>query len=233
MKRLAPILWLTLPVLAAAWPSSPGSCEGRGAVRVVRPAELFPVPAAGLRVRGAGDPKPTTPRALLDDFSRCVGVTLHVQHEASRLLDVQEALGLNGSVDVPPEEVWSFVEGFVSSLGLAFELEHRAAPRVLRVLARSGFEGRELADHALLVDESDLEAWSRHPAWLLTLPMRLERARASDVDDDLRPVWSGLDPQRTEDVGEHVLLVVAFGDTLARLARLARVCDVPRAKDDR
>ncbi|MBI5364629.1 MAG: hypothetical protein HZA53_15745 [Planctomycetes bacterium] len=226
MKPACTVALLALPFLASAWPARTER-DGAPAQRSpTHPAELFPVPAAGLHVRGADDPKPSRPRQVLDEFSRCVGVTLHVESEADRLLGVQDALGLNRTLDVPPEEVWSFVEGFVSSLGLAFEFEHQDAPRVLRVLARSGVEGRELADHALLVDEADLGEWSRHPAWLLTLPLRLERARASDVDGDLRPVWSGLDPQRTEDVGEHLLLIVAFGDALARLARLARVCDV-------
>lgn len=233
MKTALTAALLALPVLAAAWPVRTEHLAAPAQHTLPRPSELFPVPATGLHLRGADDPKPSKPRQVLDEFSRCVGVTLHVEHEADRLLAVQEALALNRSVDVPPEEVWSFVEGFVSSLGLAFEFEHWGAPRVLRVVSRSGMEGSTLVDHSLVVDEADLDEWARHPAWLLTLPMRLARARASDVEKDLSDLWSNLEPQRIVDVGEDRLLLIAYGDTLARLARLVRACDVLPAVDRR
>lgn len=220
-----------LPVLAAAWPARMATI---GPVqRSPRPNELFPTPARGLTVRGEDDPKPTTKRELFDAFARAAGIVLQVQPEAALRLGSDGELGFHRSFEVPADQVWSFVEGVAVSLDLAFELEHRGTPRVLRVASRFGLEGRELVDHAFVVDERDLAEWERHPAWLLTLPMRLEHARAVDVEMDLRMLWSGLEPQRLEDVGEDRMLLMAYGDVLPRLARLVRICDVPRADEKR
>lgn len=205
-------------------PAPPASASAVPAAPTVRTtqADPFPVPPTGLAITVAQE-EATTLLDLLLDFARVSGQTLHVSDETRTQLR-QTPLGLLTSVEVPPAEVYSFVESLLWQSGFVVIDERAAAPRMLAIKSLHGSERVLVRQGCVTVPASELAAYKRHPALMIQTVVPLSDAHRGDLQGALRMFVVDNHVQRVATAGNGVLLA-GTGRQVAQAAEVLRALD--------
>lgn len=136
--------------------------------------ELFPTPEEGLSIASTREGGPNLLN-LLGEFSRITGQNLHVS-EAARTRLRETPIGLLQNVEVPPREVYSFIEGLLWQSGFVMIDDRLAGPGLLAIKSTYGDERPSvdgLRNGCLTVAEQQLDAYKRHPALMIQTVIRM------------------------------------------------------------
>lgn len=190
--------------------------------------ELFPAPSRGL-VIPADDTEGEGEANLLDllgEFGRATGHTLVVTDEVRGLLS-RVRPGLLSQVSVPPERVYSFVEGLLSFHEFVLVPLHESEPRLLGVQSLSGGSARNtIKQRCFYVPPDEIEAWADHPAVLVSTVVTFEHLDVRQLTTSLRPLMPDQSTQSMLNAGSSNSVVLqGFGAGIARLVHMLRIVD--------
>lgn len=124
----------------------------------------FPTPGSPLAIAEDIEGRMTL-EGLLREFTRATGQNLHATPYTRELL-ASTPIGLYSGVEVPPEEVYSFVESLLFQYGFVVsELRAQSPP----LLAIQSLDDNETQSNVRFVevDHADIEAYRDHPALLV------------------------------------------------------------------
>jgi len=160
---------------------------------------------------------------LLLRFAELTGQELaYGQMEGQQLQQTREPL--ESTEPVPPEEVYSFVEGLLARQGVVLAPLTGGTRPILGVYASMGRQG--MNPDALLVSPDQLPELDAHPALLVRLLFTFQHTDARQVQTQLRQIT--VDPSNLTQVvpvGELGLLLQGRAREIAGLVRILKVAD--------
>jgi len=189
-------------------------------------ADPFPTPSAGLKIQIAPGEEMSLEK-LLDEFSRVTGQTLLITENTCQALKASPT-GLNRSVDVPANEVYSFVESVLAHNQHVLEVLSDHEPRLLAVhnLQQLRNGNRSLSDLAQYVPVANIGLYARHPAVLVTTMIELPSTDVRVLSNSMRGLLSDTITQQIIPVGNtNALVLGGSGASVANLVTVLRECD--------
>jgi len=189
-------------------------------------SDPFPTPSAGMKIQIAPGEEMSLDK-LLDEFSRVTGQNLLISKDSCSALK-SVPTGLNRSVDVPANEVYSFVENVLAHNQYVLQVLSDHEPRLLGVqsLAQGRNSNRSLSDLAHYVPVKDIGLYARHPAVLVTTMVELPSTDVRQLSNSLRTLLSDAVSQQIIPVGNTNSLVLGgSGAAVANLVTVLRECD--------
>ncbi len=161
---------------------------------------------------------------LLIAFADSTGQLLAIGNEARAIL-AQTPVGLNAAAEVPPEDVYSFVEGLLAHHHVVLALLARGKRPMLGVYPLMG--GRSVPFSAWLsVPAEELPRYRDHAALLVQTVVVLPSLDVRQAATSFRGLLRDTDHQTLLATGEHTLVLRGTGrfvaDTVAMLEQVAR-----------
>jgi hypothetical protein len=185
---------------------------------------LFVPPAQGLHLERSG--KDDLPLAdLFGQYAQSMGWRLLAGPETwNELRRLRCTFKL--PVDVPAENVHSFVEGVAREHGFVFGFAHTREPVLLRIESAGQGKGNQRGN-AAPVAAAELGPWAAHPAFLISTCIDLPGIDVRTLSNSLRQILSDQQTQQIIPMGNSDgLIVTGFGpdvaSLVASLAELAR-----------
>jgi hypothetical protein len=225
-----PSLLITALMLASCFTTtSRGAAETEAQNAPSAPSKTpmaYPFPAVkeGISIK-AGTDGDTKLTQLLNDFSRVTGNTLLITKEVRTQLE-NSSTGLNRSLDVPADRVYPIVESILVHNDFVLSLRSEREPRLIAVESANSNRRSPLRSGALVATERDLDAWSQHPAFLVTTILDLPNTDVRTLSNSMRTMFTDQNTQVIIPVGNsNSLIITANGADLAMLAKMLRTVD--------
>jgi len=181
--------------------------------------EHFPLPTEGLSIPAPQEGGPSL-LSLLGDFSRATGQNLHASDETRARLR-ETSIGLMWGVDVPPSEVYSFVESLLWESGFVLFDERDTVPRMLAIKWLRGGERERVRQGCVTVPAANIEAYKRHPALMIQTVVEVPDVDHQKLSNVLRVLVTDNYTQQVAVVDGSVILV-GPGRQVAHMAEMLR-----------
>jgi hypothetical protein len=163
--------------------------------------------------------------AVLEEFARVTGQNLLLNPEARTMLG-NMSTGLSRSVEVPPAEVYSFVEALlVSNDFLLLQLSDEE-PRLLSVHSLRGKGSESLRMKALSVPAAEVAQYAGHPALLIQTMLTLPTLDVRHVTNSMRSLLVDSNSQLLIPIGDtNSMILVGRGSEIAALTAMLQQAD--------
>lgn len=202
---LAPRI-LTLLALTLACPSCQASAASLAASTGAGPtvsgrSAQDPLPRArqAVQVR-VGDSSNDSLAELVTALSSSTGVAFTMSDHVRSMLS-QTRSGVTTNVEIPPDQLWPWVEGLLVHHGFALTARTTEAPFLLGVWQANGRDG---APRYLRVEADQLASYAQHPALMIRTTLHLPHTDVRQLGNSLRAISA--DPSGSQ-------MVVPVGNT--------------------
>jgi hypothetical protein len=145
----------------------------------------FPSPKSSLRIAAATAEGGPSLADLLRDFGQVSGLSLSASPEVSLALQ-HYPVGMLQAVEVPPAEVYSFVESLLVDRGIVLAVLHAGEPRMLGIYQPGRQPPTTIPSVSVPSDQSDLCA--AHPAIAVRTLLHLEWTDVRALANSMRAV---------------------------------------------
>jgi len=181
--------------------------------------ELFPTPARGLTFPSAPG-APSDLATLLEAFSACTGWTLLAAPWPGELADRQ----LHDVVrQIPPAEVYRFVEAQLVEHGYVFTVASARAPRLLGVHPFRDASAADVLANAPFVTEEELADWRTHPAFVVRVALQFDQPETLTLAHHLRDAVSDQETRQVVVIeGSRAVLIAGRADWVGEQRDLLR-----------
>ncbi len=222
-------------VLAAAFVTLVSSCLFAPVAAVHRasgpaggPQEYFPVPPKGISIQVGAEKLPRL-SDLLTEFSHTTGMTIVSDEPTRRMLEV--GCGLNQSVDVPPAQVYAFVESVLAYHGFVLYHLRSEAPRLLGVIHPRAMNESAATIKPVYVPVEELAVWKDHPAFLVQTMLTLSNVDVRMLSNAMRQQLTDARTQQLIPLGNsNSLQITAPAGALTNLVTMLQRCDEEAAR---
>lgn len=221
-------LVLSASFLVGCWinpaQSSPPKDQAHDPRSLTGIVDLFPSPKEGLSIKiSAGEPLKLD--ALLEDFARVTGQNLLIGKDTRAIL-AASSTGLSRSVEVPAQEVYTFVESLLMHSDFAISPVTDREPRLLAVYSLNGQEAQRRRGDVVYVPSDRIELCSRHPAVLVQTVVDLPNTDVRTLSNSMRTLFTDANTQQIIPVGNsNSLILVGFGSHIASIVRTLLAID--------
>ena len=163
---------------------------------------------------------------LLRDFARVTDQHV-VMTEQTRTAMQQTPVVVGGMSEIPPDEVYPFVEGLLFFHGY-FSAQLKGGRRPLL-----GIYSQREANLAprKAVKEEDLEKYEDHPAFLIQTVIDLPYLDVRQLSTSLRGMLRDTNTQMLLAVGDHGIVLAGTGQFVTEAAKLMRETDAQSRAD--
>lgn len=210
--------------------AAPASQQASPPTTKVAASDLFPEPKSGISIQVEPGNEMNL-EELLAEFANVTGLHLVIARETSALLK-QRATGLLGSVEVPAGEVYPFVESVLVHNDFVLTPLTNREPRLVAVYSSSmgPQRGGSLRNTAIFVTAEEVQAYSRHPAILVTTVINMPSTDVRTLSNSMRTMFTDANTQQIIPVGNsNSLILTGYGSQVASLvAMMKRVDDDAR-----
>lgn len=194
------------------------ACEPAGG-----PQEYFPVPPKGISIQVGAEKLPRL-CDLLTEFSRTTGMTIVSDEPTRHMLEV--GCGLNQSVDVPPAQVYAFVESVLAYHGFVLYHLRSEAPRLLGVIHPRVMNESAATIKPVYVPVEELGAWKDHPAFLVQTMLTLPNVDVRTLSNAMRQQFGDARTQQLIPLGNsNSLQITASAGVVTNLVTMLQRCD--------
>lgn len=185
----------------------------------------FPVPKEGISIK-AGTEGEMTLEDLAHEFSRVTGQNLLISRDTRAMLRATST-GLNRSVEVPPQEVYPFVENILIGNDFVLTLRSDREPRLVELSSlNTGSQRGSLRNGAVFVPAKSIAAWSQHPAFLVTTVIDLPHTDVRTLSNSMRTMFTDAQTQQIIPVGNsNSLIIVGFANSVAAMVEMLTFVD--------
>jgi len=224
MQTTKTVFALLLVSCALAQESRPPQVQPRSAE--TQRSSHFPMPRSGLSLNrdGEGDGSQTL-AGMLAEFCRVTGQNFSVSEAARQMLQAT-ATGLVQPVDVPPAQVYPFVEALLIDRGFVITELRAQEPRLLALhLTRSNdpSDRSRARERCVLVPAERIAEYADHPALMVRTVIDVSPLDARLVANTLRGVIRDSELQNILPIGGVTsLLVEGPGAWVASVAEMLR-----------
>ena len=231
--RLLPLAALAAACLACQASAAPLSEPSASAApAVVRPIQA-PLPPArqAAQVRVEGDSNDTLAE-LVEALGASTGVAFTMTEDVRSLMS-QTRSGVAANVEIPADQLWSWVEGLLLHHGYYLSARTTQAPFLVGVANASG-RGGPLG--YLRVDASELSKFSKHKALLLRTTLSLPHTDVRQLGNSLRAITaSPSGSQMAVPVGNtsSIILSGPASQVLELVSLLKEIDGIARAEDEK
>jgi hypothetical protein len=174
----------------------------------------LPAAKAGLAIP-AFDAEDVSLGDLLADFTRVTGQHI-VMTESTRTAMQQMPVVIGGTGDIPPDEVYPFVEGLLFFHGF-FTAQLKGGSRPL--LGVYSQREANLAPRKA-VKEEDLGKYADHPAFLIQTVIELPYVDVRQLSTSMRGMLRDTNTQMLLAVGDHGVVLAGTGQFVTEAAKL-------------
>jgi hypothetical protein len=194
-------------------------------------SDPFPMPSAGISITIAPREEMKLDK-LLDEFARVTGQNLLITRE-TRAVVQSTPTGLFKTVEVPPQEVYPFVESILVQNDFALFVLSDREPRMLAVWSLTQGQSRASPrNSAVYVPVKDIASYARHPAILVTTMIDLPNTDVRTLSNSMRTMFTDANTQQIIPVGNsNSLIITGFGSSVANLVAMLRDCDEMARRD--
>jgi hypothetical protein len=212
-----------LPAFLCACASTPGAHTTDAKVPIAHgalpAADPFPVPKEGITIAMEG-PGGAKLEKVVKDLERVTGVHVVGDRETQNSL-ASTTTGLTGPLDVPAAEVWTTIEGLLARNGFALTLIKKDDPKLIGIQSML-VSGRERArNDAIYVPEAELQAWTRHPAFLITTMVDVDQADVRVLSNSMRTMFTDAGMQQMIPLGNsNSMLMIGLASWVASQATM-------------
>jgi hypothetical protein len=203
--RIAALLLLCL----GQRPALPVPAQGR---------DHFPTPKEGIVLEGG----PESPRLedVIRELVRVTGIGVSMSRECRQMLDQRPEPAFVGKVEIPPQEVYAFVEGLLWDGGFALVELHGGPPRL--VALRPKIPGHELRQECIAVPAERIEDYADHPALLVRTVLELPSVDCQRLVNSLGGILTQGGVLHVSAMTATTVLICGSGRQVARLAKELR-----------
>ena len=154
-------------------------------------------------------------KGVLEEFARLTGVNLVVEGQANAVLETTPVL-LGAGGEIPPDEVYAFVEGLLSFNNIVLAL-FKGGERPLM-----GVYMERNASYAprLRIAEDQVAAFESHSALLVEVTLTLDSIDVHRLATSMRALLTNTSTQAILPAGEHGMIVRGSGRHVASAAAL-------------
>ena len=156
-----------------------------GPVPAPQEASHFPVPEGALIINAPEDSR-FTMEELLVAFSELTGQQIHMSAQARNTM-AQTDVGLLGSVHVPGDQLYSFLENLLFQNGFVMAELRSSEPRLLGIHSLWGNESHQISRFVEVPGEQ-IARYADHPALLVQSVIDVGALEARQVVNSLRPL---------------------------------------------
>ncbi len=221
--------------LLASTPTTPGLGSltlGPAAAEPVRaglaqegPEALFPPAQGALEIVVAEDMTGTSYMDLVIEYGELTDQNVTYSEDTATLLR-QMRVHAGRSMAVPADEVQETFEHLLVQSNFCLQILKAEGVRVLEVVSLATAARNNIRASAQYVDPDDLDMIARHPAVIFTTVVSLPNLDVRQVSNSMRTMITDANTQQLLPAGNsNSMVIVGFGDGVAKLAKTLRLID--------